>query len=271
MKIAVTDFINARPLIQGFAERGVHLMFDSPRGCAQALENGKVDFALIPSIEYVRMEGISIVPGISISSMGPVRSVLLFLKKEISRIQNVAVDQRSRTAASLLKILAKEFFKINPAYSEFSPILEVQSLKDDAALVIGDHALKEVASFKGSVIDLGEVWGQWTGLPFTYAFWVGRERDTDSETLSKFYEAKEMGIRFRSQIAREANIDGLEYPSILDYLTKNICYDWSSLHEKGLKLFYELAFRCNLINSIPHLRFYEVEEFSFTSFRRKEN
>jgi chorismate dehydratase len=269
MKIAVTDFINARPLIQGFAERGVQLMFDSPRGCAQALENGTVDFALLPSIEYARMDGISIIPGICVSSIGPVKSVLLFLKKELSQIRNIAVDQRSRTAAALLKILARELFKINPEYLEISP--STQSPSSDAALVIGDHALKEVSNFKGQVIDLGEVWGQWTQLPFTYAFWVGREASINPECLAKFYEVKENGMLLRFQIAQETLIDGLGSHEILDYLTKNICYDWSSFHEKGLKLFYEMAFRNHLINRIPDLRFFHVEEHHFTSARRKEN
>ena len=262
MKIAVTDFINARPLIQGLAERGVHLMFDSPRGCAQALENGKVDFALLPSIEYARMDGISIIPGISISSIGPVKSVLLFLKKELSQIRSIAVDQRSRTAAALLKILARELFKINPEYLEISPSLEVQS--SDAALLIGDHALSELSNFQGQVIDLGEAWNQWTQLPFTYAFWVGREASVNPECLAKFYEVKENGMLLRSQIAKETIIDGLNSHQILDYLTKNICYDWSSLHEKGLKLFYELAFKNGLIEKNPELRFYYEKHKCFS-------
>src|SRR5574341_1044561 len=268
LKIAVTDFLNARPLIYGLEKSGAKLFCQSPRDCAQALEHGEVDFALLPSIEYARMNALSIIPGISISSMGPVKSVLLFLKKELSQIQRIAVDQRSRTAASLLKILAHEFFKISPECFEFSPILERRSLEDDAALLIGDHALKEVASFEGSVIDLGEVWDQWTGLPFTYAFWAGRDREIDCETLSRFYEAKEMGTGLRPQIARETVVDRLDSHSILDYLTKNICYDWSFRHEKGLKLFYELAFKNGLIERIPELRFYDVEEYSVKDFGR---
>jgi chorismate dehydratase len=271
MRIAVTDFLNARPLIYGLEESGARLSYKSPKECAQALESGEVDFALLPSIEYARLDGISIVPEISISSMGPVRSVLLFLKKEPSQIQRIAIDQRSRTAATLLKILAKEFFKIDPQYSEISPGLKTQLMHDDAILLIGDHALREVASFEGSVIDLGQAWNRWTGLPFTYAFWAGRAKEANPDFLIKFYEARERGVSFRPQIAREATIEGLEYPFILEYLTKNICYDWSTHHEEGLKLFYELAFKHGLIEKIPEIKFYEAEEYSFKSLGRKKD
>jgi chorismate dehydratase len=260
MKIAVTDFLNAKPLIQGFKELDVDLIFEVPRNCSQILESGKVDFALIPSIEYARIKDVSIVPGISISSVGPVKSVLLFLKKEISKIRKIALDPRSRTAVTLLKILTRDFYKITPQFFESTELLKTLSAVEDAALLIGDRALKAVEGFKGSVIDLGQVWNEWTQLPFTYAFWAGRHMHSDF--LSKFYEAKERGMFLRPQIAREFVVEDLNENLILDYLTRNICYDWSSDHEKGLKLFYELAFRNSLVEEVPELRFFRDRQKS---------
>lgn len=271
MKIAVTDFLNAKPLIQDLQGEGDEFYWGSPHQCTKALENGEVDFALLPSIEYARIDGLSIVPGVSISSKGPVKSVVLFLKKALSQVCKIAVDERSRTAATLLKILAKESFGIEPEYIETSPDLEMMLGQYDAALLIGDHALREAAQFQGHTIDLGQCWDRLTHLPFTYAFWAGRIESFNFGDITKFIQVKDSGIGFFDPIAYQKAGGKLGKDFILDYLSKYICYDFSKSHEEGLKAFYQLAYVHGLIPRVPSLRFYEVEEYLLQGSRRKED
>lgn len=256
MKIAASDFLNTRPLIQGLERVGERLILESPFQCAESLERGEVDFALIPSIEYSRIEGLCIVPGISISSLGPVQSVILFLKKDLRAIKTIAVDERSRTAYNLLKILAKKVFQIEPVYETMAPDLDTMLSQSDGALLIGDQALIEGCRFGGAKIDLGEAWFQFTQLPFTFAFWAGR-RTPVTGAVEKFQQAKEEGIRLCPQIARSTNHQVLSEDFVLNYLTRYICFGWSEAHERGLKLFFEWTHAYGYIEKTPELRFYE--------------
>ncbi|MBI1883466.1 MAG: menaquinone biosynthesis protein [Chlamydiae bacterium] len=259
MKIAASDFLNAKPLIQGLEEKENFFFWGSPNACASALVESKVDFSLIPSIEYARMSGLSIVPNVTISSKGPVKSVILFLKKPLSQVRHVAVDERSRTAVTLLKILTKEFLNIDPEYKSYPPVLKNMLQSCDAALLIGDQALEEGMRHRGEKIDLGEAWNQFCGLPFTYAFWVGKE-DVESENVVRLIEAKDQGIQQIALLSGALSQESrFTREQILDYFLHSICYDESRAHRKGLDLFYDLAFKHHLIHQKPTLRFYEYE------------
>lgn len=259
MKIAASDFLNAQPLIYGLEEPDFSLRLASPKDCAQALSQNEVDIALIPSIEYAKMDNLWVVPDVCISSEGPVCSVLLFLKKQPFETQTIAVDERSRTALTLLKILERHYFESSFQYAQAAADLKVMLQTHDGALLIGDQALKASLDFDGVVIDLGKAWQELTELPFTYAFWAGKNENVARNALIQLIEAKERGLH---KIETIAKIHSGEFPLqfLLDYLTKNICYDWSLAHEKGLKLFYEMAFRQRLISKIPEIKFYDIEK-----------
>ncbi|MBI1871751.1 MAG: menaquinone biosynthesis protein [Chlamydiae bacterium] len=267
MKIAASDFLNAKPLIYDIEKKVGDIFWGSPKDCAKVLENKEADVALLPSIEYARIPHLFILPGVSISSVGPVQSVMLFLRKDIKSVQSIAVDERSRTAAILLKILAKESLKIEAEYVEKPASLEDMLKHHDAALLIGDQALVGEKQFKGERVDLGEAWYDLTHLPFTYAFWAGRKEE-NLDLLLPLLEAKEEGFLRCDQIAREAEQmfvkTGKIFISesfILDYLTKSICYEWSKSHEDGLRLFYQWAFFYGLIERVPELKFYDIEAY----------
>ncbi len=257
MKIAASDFLNAKPLTYGLANKDIVMTFASPNACAQALEQGKVDIAMIPSIEYARIEKLSIIPDAVISSKGAVKSVLLFLREDLSKTQKIAVDPRSKTGFALLKVLEQNYFqrsfKYEVATQGFDKLLELY----DGVLLIGDQALKQSLNFKGEVIDLGQAWQELTNLPFTYAFWAGRSDDIDEADLIQLIEAKKRGQDYIRQIAQE-NVSEFSEDFVLNYLTQNICYDGSSEHEAGLRLFYEMAFREQLIPKLPNLKYYRV-------------
>jgi chorismate dehydratase len=108
-RVSLVDYLNSAPLGWAFLHGPFRGMFDvipsSPANCADQLSRGKVDIGLIPSIEYQRIPSLQIIPDISISSLGEVRSILLIKSKERQTIHSVALDTSSRTSVSLVQIL----------------------------------------------------------------------------------------------------------------------------------------------------------------------
>src|SRR5437762_5815876 len=80
-RVSVVKYLNTVPLVWGMLhgeQRGKYeLDFTTPAGCADAVLAGQADVGIVPSIEYQRMQEVEILPGLSIASKAPVRSVLL--------------------------------------------------------------------------------------------------------------------------------------------------------------------------------------------------
>ena len=136
-------YSNTLPLVwgmlQGEEREKFDLSFVTPSACAEALRSGEADIGLIPSIEYQRMEGLSIIPGISIASRGAARSVLLLSRKPIEQVQKIALDNSSRSSVLLLQILLKKFYSRKVSFVSLSPDPEKMLEKADAALIVGDR------------------------------------------------------------------------------------------------------------------------------------
>src|SRR5436190_5783996 len=114
-RIAASSYLNTAPLIWSFTHGSqralVELFTDTaPARCAEMLTSGEVDAALVPIIEYQRIDGISIVPDVCVGSKTAVRSVVLVTgKNNLKKIERVALDESSRTSAALVKIIFREF------------------------------------------------------------------------------------------------------------------------------------------------------------------
>src|ERR1043166_4587614 len=85
-RIAASSYLNTAPLIWSFTHgsqrESVELFTDTaPARCAEMLARGEVDAALVPIIEYQRIDGISIVPDVCVGSKTAVRSVVLVTRK----------------------------------------------------------------------------------------------------------------------------------------------------------------------------------------------
>ena len=89
IRVSAVQYLNARPLVHGLdAQLDLFSMqFDVPAKCAARLHEGKVDLALIPSIEYLNQPDYHVVPDIAVSSSGPVASVALFSQRPATAIR----------------------------------------------------------------------------------------------------------------------------------------------------------------------------------------
>ncbi len=258
LKLSIVHYLNSLPLSWGFLRGRQHEVFDldlsAPSRCADLLAGGMVDIGLIPSIEYQRIEGLRIIPDLSVASKNRVKSVLLLSKVPVESINTLALDNSSRTSICMLKILLKQRFKAKPTLSSQAPNLEAMLLNSDAALIIGDAALQ--ASQHGLFLyDLAQEWRSETGKPFVFAFWAVRNSG-QLEDRSVFQKSYQFGMDHLKEIAEE-NSQRLAIPEkeVLAYLTSNIDYTLDQENLEGLNLFYELAREHRLLDCLRPLEF----------------
>ncbi len=174
--VGAVSYLNARPLMFTLPQLlpDAEIVVDFPSRLADGLADGRFDVALIPSIEYLRQPGLRIASDAVIACDGPVRSVKLYGRVPIERVETLALDEGSRTSAALAQILLRERFDLKPCL--LSLPLESLPLHSpaDAVVVIGDRGMLEPDEDLAFVWDLGEEWSCWTGLPFVFALWAAR-------------------------------------------------------------------------------------------------
>jgi len=191
MRLATVPFLNAEPLLWGF-RRGPYRDIASieaipPSGIPARLRAGTIDLGLIPVIEIQRWSELEILPHLCIAAKRRARSVLLVSRVPVDRIRSVALDENSRTSAALLRILLEHRGMRGVVYHEAAPSLRAMLRDHDAALLIGDPALRaDTAGLE--VLDLGGEWHAATGLPFVFAVWAIRRGATLPDGLRPFLD-----------------------------------------------------------------------------------
>lgn len=259
LRISVVQYLNTVPLIWGMLRGEYQFEFDlgftTPAWCADALRDGRADAGIIPTIELQRIENLEIVPDVSISSLGRVRSVALFSKKPIEQVETVALDQSSRTSAALLTILLRKFYGTSPRMASAEPDLDAMLRQADAALLIGDPAL--ISDRTGlTVYDLAAEWKKFTGLPFVFAVWAGPARARLGRFTNAFQKSRDYGLSHIAEIAAEyAPRRHLSIEEVKIYLTEHINYNLGEEHREGMALFHKLAYEAGLVPDVKLLRF----------------
>jgi chorismate dehydratase len=251
LRVSLVDFLNARPLTWGLLKEppaGVVVSRDLPSACAEKLASGEADVGLIPSIEYQRIPGLKIVPGLGIAASSEVRSVLLVSKVSREKITSVALDPASRTSAALTQILLKRCYGISPRYAEGSG-------EADARLIIGDPALK--TRLNGHVVlDLAAEWRAFSGHPFVFAFWAVREETASPEVSAVLRRSYDAALaHFDALVSEEAAASGLAEPVVEDYLRHALHFELDRGDLEGLELFYRLAAADGLIPEVRRVAF----------------
>jgi chorismate dehydratase len=247
--VGAVQYLNTRPLVHGLAASGVTLSYDLPSRLADRLAAGELDVALIPSIELFRGDQYRVVSDACIGCRGPVMSVKLFFRTAPERVQSLAVDEGSRTSATLARILLAERFGVEPRVEVLPIGAGVGQTSADAVLLIGDRALSMPpgeASFQ-LIWDLGDEWCRWTQLPFVFAVWAARA-SLDARSIEPLLaRARDSGRSNLAAIAAaEAAGHGLTVPQCLSYLRDNLHYELGSAEREALSLFYALAAKLSL-------------------------
>ena len=266
IRISVVQYLNSVPLAWGILEGPLadtfEAVYSTPAECAEQLASGKVDIGLIPSVEYQRIPGTRIIPGPSITSRYRAASVLLLSKVPLSQVETVACDIGSRSSVALARVILKGFYKNKPDFRPAAPDAREMLSAADAALLIGDIALrfKSENRYATSVniddygqdgpqpiqmFDLVERWNTLTGLPFVFAFWAARKGFTDKGVVEKLVESREFGLAHLDTIAQKYSEKlEIEKDFLLQYLEKNMQYHMDADGVEALHTFYAKA--CNV-------------------------
>jgi chorismate dehydratase len=165
------------------------------------------------------------------------------------------LDESSRTSATLVKIVFREFLDHEPEWTTTAPDVEEMLDKNDAALIIGDPGM----GFRRrglNVWDMAVLWKQYTGLAFVFAMWMVRDDAVERARAVDFSGARDEGLAHLEEIVASYK-DKIPMPAedLRNYLTENIVFNVDESMEKGLRLYFELAFKHKLIDSVRALRF----------------
>ena len=91
LKVGAVTYLNTKPLVHRLARLApqADLRFDFPSRLADDLAAGRLDVALIPSIEYFQNPAYQIISDACIACRGPVLSVKLFSRTPLREIRHV--------------------------------------------------------------------------------------------------------------------------------------------------------------------------------------
>jgi chorismate dehydratase len=244
-----------------------------PSQCAEQLRTGEADVAIIPAIEYQRIDDLVILPDMAIASKKQVRSLLIIAKKPIEQVKSVALDRSSRSTQTLTRILCGEKWKIAPQFFEAPPDLGAMLEQADAALLIGDPALRiavgiEKTSWPGAagqticqaamlgltgpellyVYDVVGEWRSLTGLPAVLAVWAARRDIATPEVAADFLTSRDFGLLRIPEICLDAARE-LQLPqrTLESYLRDNIDFSLDAENRRGLELYFAHAAKLALI------------------------
>jgi chorismate dehydratase len=271
LRLGRIDFLNVLPIYYpleaGIIANPFAIVPGVPSKLNELCAGGALDISPVSSIEYARRAGLYyIVPDLSISSEGAVKSVLLLSRRPIERLSGkmVLASPTSHTAVGLLKVLCRLRYGVDLQF-ETGICSDYAARPDlpDACLTIGDEALRLGGSgLFPHVLDLGTAWFEWTGLPFVFAVWVVR-RQTAAEKNGQLKAAietlvcsKRWGLANIGTICEQAAKTGLLGITELEEYYSCLRYDLNQRERKGLDLFYSCLFQAGELEGTPRLEMF---------------
>jgi chorismate dehydratase len=289
LRVSIVQYLNTAPLVYGFTHgplKGKYdLSFTIPSRCADDLRDGNADVAIIPAIEFQRIDNLVVLPDLAIAAKRRVRSLLIVSRKPIAEVTSIALDHSSRSTQALTRILCAEHWHITPEFHEASFTAETMLENSDAALLIGDPALRLAISLASyatlgpageSICDAGKIgvnaigplyvydvvqeWRRLSGLPAVLAIWAGRREAISAEVMADFAASRDYGVANIPEISdAAATALGLPAPDLLMYLKDNINYTLSRENLAGLELYCCLAAKLGLIPEAKSIKWADAD------------
>lgn len=230
-----------------------------PSELNKAIREGELDITSMSSFAYAQnADDYLLLPDLSVSAKGRVNSILLFMREPLERVLQgrIAMTATSATSVNLLKIIMSLYYNANPSYITMEPSLDNMLEQADAALLIGDTAIKESLRNEGmTVIDLGELWKTWTGFGMTFALVAVRK-----ETAAADPEAVAQVLRVLTESKRRSlsNLDPLaskaceQLGGTMSYWSRyfqELHYDFGPDEQSGLSLYFDYAKQLGLLDT----------------------
>jgi len=258
LRIGCVKYLNARPLIRGWPGC---IEFDHPSVLCERLAKGELDVALVSSFEFLRNPIYRIVDEVSISSDGPVYSVVVAHRGDISQIKEIELDPASQTAVNLLRCLHAEV-GFNPRLVRRNTGVSPAGAKSisvrRAQLLIGDQAIRFRESHAGEFRfwDLGEQWKKLIGLPFVYALWLIRPEVPDAKTIASRLRAlgnenlanlDDLIAEAVAGVADPGSSEQLDPDFLGRYYREHLRFSFGEEEKEGLRTFAKLCAKHGLL------------------------
>ncbi len=260
-RVGHIQFLNCLPLYWGLVHSGalldIELTKDTPDRLNEALVAGDLDIGPISLVEYLRhADELVVLPDLAVGSDGPVLSVVLASAVPLDEVRTVALGSTSRTSVLLARMLLEERYGRRPAYVTMPPDLPLMLREADAAVVIGDVALRATyeAERGGSadplgLIDLGAAWREWSGLPMVFAVWAARRSFAESHpgVVKEVHDAFRAGLDLalgdvREVAARAARFEVFDPATLARYFT-TLDFRLGARQQAGIRAFAQRAVR----------------------------
>lgn len=240
IKVLAISYLNSIPFIYGLKQselfKDIDLSVAYPSKVAEDIINNKVDIALVPVVVLNQLNDYKIISDFCIGAESSVDSVCLYSHVPINEIATISLDYQSRTSVELLKLLLRDYWKVNPKLNLSNANDNFEIKENNAALVIGDRSF--VLNGKYSyVYDLAKVWNIMTGLPFVFACWISTKKLKD-KFLLEFNDALKFGINNISQALQKESYQN-SHINHEDYLNNKISYYYDLRKKKAMEIFLE--------------------------------
>ncbi|MFF8789973.1 menaquinone biosynthetic enzyme MqnA/MqnD family protein [Streptomyces sp. NPDC015125] len=220
-RVGHIQFLNCLPLYWGLARTGtlldLDLTKDTPEKLSEQLVRGELDIAPVTLVEFLRAaDDLVAFPDLAVGCDGPVMSCVIVSQKPLDQLDGarVALGSTSRTSVRLAQLLLAEKIGVRPDYYTCPPDLGLMMQDADAAVLIGDAALRanlhDGPRLGLEVHDLGQMWKDWTGLPFVFAVWATRREYLEREpaVVRKVHEAflasRDLSLEEVAKVAEQA-------------------------------------------------------------------
>ncbi len=231
-KIAYIEYHNTLPFTFGFKNFADHIDIELqtfvPSQCAVQFQKGEVDIALVPVATLQDLKDFRVMSSYCIGSIDRVETVTILSKVPINTATTIHLDPHSRTSNTLIKLLCKEYWKINPEFASGPTDYDKTT-----QLVIGDKVFELKKQYPYHY-DLSEAWYALTQLPFVFAVWVYRS-DVPPHVIEeiellfdKSFNAKHLWFDEDVKIDKEI---------LKHYLSKNIHFIFDDNMKAGLDNF----------------------------------
>ena len=238
IKISAVSYLNSKPFIYGIEKSGLmsnyKLELDIPSVCAEKFLQKKVDIGLVPVAIIPQLKEYYFISDYCIGAEKSVGSVMLYSTVPLQQITKIYLDYQSRTSVILARILAKNYWKINPEWLNGILGYENKIKETVAAVVIGDRTFELKKKFPYSY-DLAEEWNNYTKLPFVFALWIANKK-LPQEFLISFNNALKFGIANIDAVVKENSDFKINSK---EYFTQRISFSFDNKKRKALERFLE--------------------------------
>jgi predicted solute-binding protein len=162
----------------------------------------------------------------------------------------------------MTQVLFSERFGRVPRMLPHNPELSAMLDMADAALIIGDPALRidpTMTAWHGRAVhvhDMGAMWVETMKLPMVFAVWAAKQSIAEQVLEAPFVESKSFGLAHMDDIVEiESKRLGLDAELVERYLRQHIGYDLGESESAGMRRFLEAAAALGLCPAENPLRF----------------